>query len=72
MWKSLSFSGQLISAVKEEIIKAYYPGYFLTSVAGQIQTKQKKEINFDDSYMGKVFQTFPHTCIIHKNVMCIC
>ncbi|KAB5546487.1 hypothetical protein PHYPO_G00072620 [Pangasianodon hypophthalmus] len=49
---SYFWQGQLISAVKEEIIKAYYPGYFLTSVAGQIQTKQKKEINFDDSYMG--------------------
>lgn len=51
---SFSFLGQLISAVKEEIVKAYYPGYFLTSVSGQVQTMQKKEINFDDSYMGKI------------------
>uniref|UniRef100_A0A672MWK1 Integrin alpha-5-like n=1 Tax=Sinocyclocheilus grahami TaxID=75366 RepID=A0A672MWK1_SINGR len=31
---------------------SYYPGFFLTSVEGQIQTKQKKEITFDDTYMG--------------------
>lgn len=49
---SYFWQGQLISAVKEEIVKAYYPGFFLTSVMGQIQTKQKKEINFDDTYMG--------------------
>lgn len=60
MWKSVSFSGQLITAVKEEIIKAYYPGYLLTSVAGQIQTKQKEHaVIFDDSYMGKVFLHLP-------------
>lgn len=49
---SYFWQGQLISAVKEEIVRAYYPGFFLTSVMGQIQTKQKKEINFDDTYMG--------------------
>ncbi|KAL7859433.1 hypothetical protein SRHO_G00145800 [Serrasalmus rhombeus] len=49
---SYFWQGQVISAVKEEIIKAYYPGFFLTSVMGQIQTKQKKEIKFDDTYMG--------------------
>uniref|UniRef100_A0A671V5A9 Integrin subunit alpha 5 n=1 Tax=Sparus aurata TaxID=8175 RepID=A0A671V5A9_SPAAU len=32
--------GQLISATTEEIVKAYYPSYFLLSVAGQIQTRQ--------------------------------
>lgn len=49
---SYFWQGQLISAMKEEIVKAYYPGYFLTSVNGQIQTTQKNEIKFDDSYMG--------------------
>ncbi|XP_056113865.1 integrin alpha-5 [Rhinichthys klamathensis goyatoka] len=49
---SYFWQGQLITAVKQEIVKAYYPGYFLTSVDGQIQTKQKKEITFDDNYMG--------------------
>ncbi|XP_060793340.1 integrin alpha-5 [Neoarius graeffei] len=50
---SYYWQGQLITAVKEEIIKAYYPGYLLTSVAGQIQTKQKEHaVIFDDSYMG--------------------
>ncbi|XP_035377251.1 integrin alpha-5 isoform X1 [Electrophorus electricus] len=49
---SYFWQGQLISAVKEEIVRAYYPGFFLTSVKGQIETKQKKQINFDDNYMG--------------------
>lgn len=44
--------GQVITAVKEKIVQAYYPEYFLTSVDGLIQTKQKKEITFDDTYMG--------------------
>lgn len=44
--------GQVISAAKENIIKAYYPGYFMQSVAGQIQTKQV-EVKHDDSYQGK-------------------
>lgn len=44
--------GQVISAAKEEIIKAYYPGYFMQSVGGQIQTKQV-ESKHDDSYQGK-------------------
>uniref|UniRef100_A0A8C1ACW7 Integrin, alpha 5 (fibronectin receptor, alpha polypeptide) n=1 Tax=Cyprinus carpio carpio TaxID=630221 RepID=A0A8C1ACW7_CYPCA len=43
---------QVITAVKQEIVKAYYPGYFLTSVKGQMQTKQIKEIAIDDNYMG--------------------
>lgn len=45
-------SGQLISATTEEIVKAYYPSYFLLSVAGQIQTRQA-QANYDDSYLGK-------------------
>lgn len=45
-------TGQLISATTEEIVKAYYPSYFLLSVAGQIQTKQV-EGNYDDSYLGE-------------------
>uniref|UniRef100_A0A673FWE4 Integrin alpha-2 domain-containing protein n=1 Tax=Sinocyclocheilus rhinocerous TaxID=307959 RepID=A0A673FWE4_9TELE len=49
---SYFWQGQVITAVKQEIVKAYYPGFFLTSVNGQIQTKQKKEITFDDNYMG--------------------
>uniref|UniRef100_A0A8C1W3U8 Integrin, alpha 5 (fibronectin receptor, alpha polypeptide) n=1 Tax=Cyprinus carpio TaxID=7962 RepID=A0A8C1W3U8_CYPCA len=49
---SYFWQGQVITAVKQEIVKAYYPGYFLTSVEGQMQTKQKKEITFDDNYMG--------------------
>uniref|UniRef100_A0AAX7T1Z8 Integrin alpha-2 domain-containing protein n=1 Tax=Astatotilapia calliptera TaxID=8154 RepID=A0AAX7T1Z8_ASTCA len=44
--------GQLISATTEEIVKAYYPAYFLLSVAGQIQTRQVQG-SYDDSYLGK-------------------
>uniref|UniRef100_A0A4W6FHN5 Integrin subunit alpha 5 n=1 Tax=Lates calcarifer TaxID=8187 RepID=A0A4W6FHN5_LATCA len=42
----------LISATTEEIVKAYYPSYFLLSVAGQIQTQQVQE-SYDDSYLGE-------------------
>ncbi|XP_059397023.1 integrin alpha-5-like [Carassius carassius] len=49
---SYFWQGQVITAFKQEIVKAYYPGYFLTSVNGQIQTKQIKEIKIDDNYMG--------------------
>ncbi|XP_051961269.1 integrin alpha-5-like [Xyrauchen texanus] len=49
---SYFWQGQVITAVKQDIVKAYYPGFFLTSVHGQIQTRQKKEITFDDNYMG--------------------
>ncbi len=45
----------MITAAKQEIVKAYYPEYFLNSVEGQIQTKQIKEITFDDNYMGMSF-----------------
>uniref|UniRef100_A0A674BIS6 Integrin, alpha 5 (fibronectin receptor, alpha polypeptide) n=1 Tax=Salmo trutta TaxID=8032 RepID=A0A674BIS6_SALTR len=45
---------QVISAAKEEIIKAYYPGYFMQSVEGQIQTRQA-QLKYDDSYRGKTF-----------------
>lgn len=44
--------GQLISATTEEIVKAYYPSYFLLSVAGQIQTRQVQG-SYDDSYLGE-------------------
>uniref|UniRef100_A0A7N8XMG3 Integrin alpha-5-like n=1 Tax=Mastacembelus armatus TaxID=205130 RepID=A0A7N8XMG3_9TELE len=44
--------GQLISATTEEIVKAYYPSYFLLSVSGQIQTHQVQG-NYDDSYLGE-------------------
>ncbi|XP_026092705.1 integrin alpha-5-like [Carassius auratus] len=49
---SYFWQGQVITAFKKEIVKAYYPGYFLTSVNGQIQTKQIKQITIDDNYMG--------------------
>uniref|UniRef100_A0A672GGC8 Integrin subunit alpha 5 n=1 Tax=Salarias fasciatus TaxID=181472 RepID=A0A672GGC8_SALFA len=49
---SFYWQGQLISATTEEIVKAYYPAYFLLSVAGQIQTSQVQG-TFDDSYLGK-------------------
>ena len=44
--------GQVISAAKDDIIKAYYPGYFMQSVEGQIQTRQA-QAKHDDSYQGK-------------------
>lgn len=44
--------GQVISADKQEIIKAYYPGYFMQAVEGQIHTKQVQAAH-DDSYQGK-------------------
>ncbi|XP_008408444.1 integrin alpha-5-like [Poecilia reticulata] len=48
---SFYWQGQLISASTEEIVKAYYPSYFLLSVAGQIQTQQVQG-SYDDSYLG--------------------
>lgn len=48
---SFYWQGQLISATTEEIVKAYYPSYFLLSVAGQIQTRQAQGC-YDDSYQG--------------------
>lgn len=45
-------AGQLISATTEEIVKAYYPSYFLLSVDGQIQTRQVQG-SYDDSYLGE-------------------
>ncbi|XP_068598021.1 integrin alpha-5-like [Brachionichthys hirsutus] len=48
---SFYWQGQLISASTEEIVKAYYPSYFLLSVAGQIQTRQVQG-TYDDSYQG--------------------
>uniref|UniRef100_A0A8D0AEE1 Integrin, alpha 5 (fibronectin receptor, alpha polypeptide) n=1 Tax=Sander lucioperca TaxID=283035 RepID=A0A8D0AEE1_SANLU len=49
---SYFWQGQVIAAAKEDIIKAYYPGYFMQSVEGQIQTRQVKS-EHDDSYQGK-------------------
>lgn len=43
--------GQVISAAKENIISAYYPGYFMQAVEGQIQTKQVQS-DHDDNYQG--------------------
>ncbi|XP_056130834.1 integrin alpha-5 [Lampris incognitus] len=48
---SFFWQGQVISAAKDKIIEAYYPGYFMQSVKGQIQTRQA-EIKYDDSYQG--------------------
>uniref|UniRef100_A0A672FZG8 Integrin, alpha 5 (fibronectin receptor, alpha polypeptide) n=1 Tax=Salarias fasciatus TaxID=181472 RepID=A0A672FZG8_SALFA len=48
---SYFWQGQVISAQKEDIIKAYYPGYFMQAVEGQIQTKQL-DAKHDDSYRG--------------------
>uniref|UniRef100_A0A8C6LXC7 Integrin subunit alpha 5 n=1 Tax=Nothobranchius furzeri TaxID=105023 RepID=A0A8C6LXC7_NOTFU len=48
---SYFWQGQVISAAKEDIIKAYYPGYFMQAVEGQIQTKQVQAAH-DDSYQG--------------------
>ncbi|KAF7661135.1 hypothetical protein LDENG_00268920 [Lucifuga dentata] len=48
---SFYWQGQLISATTEEIVKAYYPSYFLLSVTRQIQTRQVQG-SYDDSYLG--------------------
>uniref|UniRef100_A0A8C9S7A2 Integrin subunit alpha 5 n=1 Tax=Scleropages formosus TaxID=113540 RepID=A0A8C9S7A2_SCLFO len=48
---SYYWQGQLIAATKDEIVKAYYPSYFLLSVTGQMQTRQA-QANYDDSYLG--------------------
>uniref|UniRef100_A0A8C9TSZ8 Integrin, alpha 5 (fibronectin receptor, alpha polypeptide) n=1 Tax=Scleropages formosus TaxID=113540 RepID=A0A8C9TSZ8_SCLFO len=48
---SFYWQGQVISATTEEIVNAYYPGYFRSSVMGQIQTKQAQS-GYDDSYLG--------------------
>uniref|UniRef100_A0A6Q2YUP1 Integrin alpha-2 domain-containing protein n=1 Tax=Esox lucius TaxID=8010 RepID=A0A6Q2YUP1_ESOLU len=53
---SFFWQGQVISAAKEEIIKAYYPGYFMQSVEGQIQTRQA-DIKYDDSFRDLDFGT---------------
>ena len=45
-------SGQVISADKDKIIETYYPGYFMQSVVGQLETKQTA-IKHDDNYQGK-------------------
>ncbi|XP_059902041.1 integrin alpha-5-like [Gadus macrocephalus] len=48
---SYFWQGQVISADKDKIIETYYPGYFMQSVVGQLETKQTA-INHDDSYQG--------------------
>uniref|UniRef100_A0A3B3TNQ3 Integrin subunit alpha 5 n=1 Tax=Poecilia latipinna TaxID=48699 RepID=A0A3B3TNQ3_9TELE len=42
---SFYWQGQLISASTEEIVKAYYPSYFLLSVTGQIQTQKREHFS---------------------------
>uniref|UniRef100_A0A8C6UYU1 Integrin subunit alpha 5 n=1 Tax=Neogobius melanostomus TaxID=47308 RepID=A0A8C6UYU1_9GOBI len=49
---SFYWQGQLISATSEEIVKAYYPSYFLLFVSGQKQTGQVQS-SYDDSYLGE-------------------
>uniref|UniRef100_G3PAA4 Integrin, alpha 5 (fibronectin receptor, alpha polypeptide) n=1 Tax=Gasterosteus aculeatus aculeatus TaxID=481459 RepID=G3PAA4_GASAC len=49
---SYFWQGQVITAAKEDIIKAYYPGFFMQSVERQIQTRQAMSAH-DDSYQGK-------------------
>ncbi|XP_063071491.1 integrin alpha-5-like isoform X1 [Engraulis encrasicolus] len=48
---SFYWQGQLITATTEEIVKAFYPSYFLLSVDGQVQTRQVQS-SYDDSYLG--------------------
>ncbi|KAK2851818.1 hypothetical protein Q5P01_008094 [Channa striata] len=48
---SYFWQGEVISAAKEDIVKSYYPGFFMQSVKGQIQTKQVRT-EHDDSYQG--------------------
>lgn len=48
---SYFWQGQVISAAKQDIINAYYPGYFMQAVDGQIQTRQV-QADHDDSYQG--------------------
>lgn len=53
-----SLSGQVISADKEDVIQAYYPGFFMQSVKNQIQTNQVTDVKYDDSYQGKRVTSF--------------
>ncbi|KAL1020694.1 hypothetical protein UPYG_G00003440 [Umbra pygmaea] len=48
---SFYWQGQVFSASKEQIITSYYPGYFIQSVKGQIQTRQSSG-SYDDSFRG--------------------
>uniref|UniRef100_A0AAY4CJX8 Integrin alpha-2 domain-containing protein n=1 Tax=Denticeps clupeoides TaxID=299321 RepID=A0AAY4CJX8_9TELE len=53
---SFFWQGQVITAVKEEIIKAFYPGYFLSFVRGEKQTRANiRNIYHDDTYKGKMY-----------------
>ncbi|XP_068598923.1 integrin alpha-5 [Brachionichthys hirsutus] len=50
---SYFWQGQVISAAKEDIINAYYPGYFMQSVENEIQTKQEQAVaKHDNDYQG--------------------
>lgn len=62
--------GQLISATTEEIVRAYYPAYFLLSVAGQIQTRQVQG-SYDDSYLGKYVPFLTLMVIILKRLFTV-
>uniref|UniRef100_A0AAY4CLT8 Integrin, alpha 5 (fibronectin receptor, alpha polypeptide) n=1 Tax=Denticeps clupeoides TaxID=299321 RepID=A0AAY4CLT8_9TELE len=56
---SFFWQGQVITAVKEEIIKAFYPGYFLSFVRGEKQTRANiRNIYHDDTYKGKMYSIF--------------
>uniref|UniRef100_A0A8C7VC27 Integrin alpha-2 domain-containing protein n=1 Tax=Oncorhynchus mykiss TaxID=8022 RepID=A0A8C7VC27_ONCMY len=46
---------QLVSATTEEIVKAYFPSYFLLSVTGQIQTRQANSVCSNVFQMGSYF-----------------
>ncbi|XP_036389237.1 integrin alpha-5 [Megalops cyprinoides] len=48
---SYFWQGQLIAATQEDIVKAYYPQYFLLYVNGQKKTSQAQG-QYDDSYLG--------------------
>ncbi|MEQ2207185.1 hypothetical protein XENOCAPTIV_008472 [Xenoophorus captivus] len=48
---SYFWQGQVISAATEDIIKSYYPGYFMQGVKGEVQTKHVWAVH-DDSYQG--------------------
>uniref|UniRef100_A0A8C4FBD2 Integrin, alpha 5 (fibronectin receptor, alpha polypeptide) n=1 Tax=Dicentrarchus labrax TaxID=13489 RepID=A0A8C4FBD2_DICLA len=67
---SYFWQGQVISAAKEDIIKAYYPGYFIQSVESQIQTRQV-QAKHDDSYQGKRIFVLFDNCIFTHILICL-
>uniref|UniRef100_A0A8C8FWM8 Integrin alpha-2 domain-containing protein n=1 Tax=Oncorhynchus tshawytscha TaxID=74940 RepID=A0A8C8FWM8_ONCTS len=46
---------KVLSATTEEIVKAYFPSYFLLSVTGQIQTRQANSVCSNVFQMGSYF-----------------